>query len=520
MSIDQERRQHWYAPVVHWPRVVANHRHWLLACCVTLALAFFVQGSRGLWEPDEGFYANVARDMSESGDWWVPKLNGQPFLDKPPLHVWGMAAGWRLIPGVWGLRLPNAVWFAAAALLTGALAQRLWGKRYGPRATLVYATMLLPFLAANIITPDTVLSFFVVAMAYLYWRWRSSRGAKQRLAWALATGCCAGLGILAKGPALLVFALPLLLHAVVSRRQVRFHWREFVLAGASAIVVGGSWYGWIFLDVPGAFAYIFDNQIAGRLWSSHLERNSSTWGALTTYGPVLIAGTLPWTATLTRAVRAAVSSLRKSGFKRLHTRPEALFVGLWVIAPLAVLCTARSRLPLYALPLMPAIALAIAATSSSAREQKTRWIRPRLLAIWLVLLALVKVAAVLMPTPRDSGVLAAQLSKSGVKYTTQLVLVDTKRNGLSVYGYRRLRWARFRDRPYPFFAPPTPLPDLLHSPRRDGDSLFLTNDDRAQDLLGFLGEQGEPCKVRNRFDDAVVIECGSSAHHATPTGSG
>ena len=57
----------------------------LWAVLVCLALAFQL-GSRALFEPDEGRNAEVMREMSVSGDYFVPRLNSLLFLDKPFLH--------------------------------------------------------------------------------------------------------------------------------------------------------------------------------------------------------------------------------------------------------------------------------------------------------------------------------------------------------------------------------------------------------------------------------------------------
>src|SRR5262249_32139120 len=41
-----------------------------------------------LFEPDEGRYAQIPREMVGRGEWIVPYLQGQPYLDKPPLLYW------------------------------------------------------------------------------------------------------------------------------------------------------------------------------------------------------------------------------------------------------------------------------------------------------------------------------------------------------------------------------------------------------------------------------------------------
>ncbi len=245
-------------------------------------LAFSFQGSRGIWEPDEGFYVNVAMGMVQSGDWLVPRLNGLPFLDKPPLNYWGMAAGMRLFGiGEWGARLAQALWFVGAVLLVGALGRRMHGEAAGRLAALIYATTLLPFFAANILTSDTPLAFCAVLAFYCYWRAQEDGGARSAAGWWIALGAAAGLGILAKGPAMLVFLAPLVLH---------FLWRRGLkgalllpwgyLAIVLALAIGGTWYALIATRLPGAAAYFLDNQAVGRLVTTTYHRNAGLAGGL------------------------------------------------------------------------------------------------------------------------------------------------------------------------------------------------------------------------------------------------
>src|ERR1043166_811022 len=41
-----------------------------------------------LFEPDEGRYAQIPREMLTAGSWIVPTLQGEAYLDKPPLMYW------------------------------------------------------------------------------------------------------------------------------------------------------------------------------------------------------------------------------------------------------------------------------------------------------------------------------------------------------------------------------------------------------------------------------------------------
>src|ERR1700687_3542117 len=60
-----------------------------------LALLFAISGlllypclSFHLFEPDEGRYAQIPREMLTAGEWIVPRLQGKVYLDKPPLFYW------------------------------------------------------------------------------------------------------------------------------------------------------------------------------------------------------------------------------------------------------------------------------------------------------------------------------------------------------------------------------------------------------------------------------------------------
>ncbi|HUE09592.1 MAG TPA: hypothetical protein VMQ54_01575, partial [Steroidobacteraceae bacterium] len=55
------------------------------ALCLTV-LWFALLGGRPLYEPDEGRYAEIPREMLAGGDWIIPHLNALAYLEKPPLQ--------------------------------------------------------------------------------------------------------------------------------------------------------------------------------------------------------------------------------------------------------------------------------------------------------------------------------------------------------------------------------------------------------------------------------------------------
>jgi 4-amino-4-deoxy-L-arabinose transferase-like glycosyltransferase len=61
---------------------------------------------RGLFMPDEGRYADIAREMLDADDWVTPRLNGIKYLEKPPLQYWATAGAFSVL-GVdeWTARL-------------------------------------------------------------------------------------------------------------------------------------------------------------------------------------------------------------------------------------------------------------------------------------------------------------------------------------------------------------------------------------------------------------------------------
>src|SRR5215472_9025493 len=85
-------------------------------------------GSAALWEPDEGRYAEIAREMALSGDYITPHNNFIRYFEKPPLVYWTEAASIHLF-GVneFAVRLPAALFTVAEVATTCAVGDAMFG---------------------------------------------------------------------------------------------------------------------------------------------------------------------------------------------------------------------------------------------------------------------------------------------------------------------------------------------------------------------------------------------------------
>lgn len=109
--------------------------------------------------------------MVETGDYLVPRLQHEPFLDKPPLSLWGIAFGLRFFGhSEWGARVFHALCFVLTGLLVDRLGTSLGSRREGWAGMAIWATMVLPVAAANVLTPDSPLGLWTTAAANAFIR--------------------------------------------------------------------------------------------------------------------------------------------------------------------------------------------------------------------------------------------------------------------------------------------------------------------------------------------------------------
>lgn len=399
---------------------------------MALLLAFGFLGSRGIWDPDEGRYTNVALNMLDSGDWLNPQRNDDTgHWTKPPLTYWTIAASVAVLgQNTWAARMPMALSYLLCVWLTWRCARRLLPGTESTAAA-VYATMLLPFGAAQLVITDFPLAALQTLAVYAFVESRFGSGRHpQRWLWLMWAAYAAA--FLSKGPPAL---LPLLATMGLQWLAPSPHPRRWLLALSGLalfLALSLPWFLTVMIEHPGLLHYFLGAEVVDRFASSRFNRYSQWYGWLQIYGPTLLLGTLPWTPALWRWARTLPASLRRWRDPG-HRRADAplLLLTLWLLIPLLVFCLAQSRLPLYLLPLFVPLALLVARQRHGEGLTLPAW--PRL-ALWAALLLGLRLAAAHWPTHKNAAIWADEIRvRMSVPAHEVVFIEDMARYGLRLH---------------------------------------------------------------------------------------
>ena len=257
----------------------------LLAVLTTVALL-----TRTLVPIDETRYVSAAWEMWLRGDFLVPFKNGEPYSHKPPFMFWMFHAGWALF-GVndWWPRLVSPLFSAGSLLLTCLLARRLWPQHagLGGRAALILVSALLWIIFSTSVMFDVMLAFWV--LVGMHGILMAADGERRGFA---MLGIAIGLGVLTKGPVILLNLLPVTVLAWWW--QPGLQWKRWLGGVVLAVLLGAAIaLAWALpAGLSGGEAYrnaIFWGQTADRMVDSFAHRRPFWW-----YLPLLPLMLFPW----------------------------------------------------------------------------------------------------------------------------------------------------------------------------------------------------------------------------------
>jgi 4-amino-4-deoxy-L-arabinose transferase-like glycosyltransferase len=330
----------------------AKHtRSAIVAILTASAFAFFFGlGQLGFLGPDEPRYAEVAREMFESGDYISTRLCGCLWFEKPALVYWMSAAGYRLF-GVdeFAARAPIALAALATVALIYFAVRRLGSHSLALTSALILTTSGIFIAYARVSTPDMVLTAAITASLLTAFHSLRASGPTRSVLWAISF-LFVGLAVLAKGlvGALLVFSI-LGIHLILAGRLGSVRWRDWLIGLVVFLAVAASWYG----PVTARHGWAFIEEFFVR---HHFQRyTSNEFGhpqPFYFFFLVAMAGVAPWSFFLIPAI---------GRFRSLWESRDSLLglAWIWAVVPIVFFSFSESKLPGYILPIFPALAVII-----------------------------------------------------------------------------------------------------------------------------------------------------------------
>lgn len=345
-------------------RVVQATTLMLLAAALAIWFGYSL-GTRALWSPDEGRYAEIPREMVASNDYVTPRLNGVKYFEKPPLLYWLTAGSVRAFGlSEWALRLWPALFAAFGCLAVYGLGARLFGPAAGLLAAGVLATSPLYDLMGRALTTDMPVAVLItVALGAYLLAVCEPPGALRRCA-LYAFYAAVGLAVLAKGligiliPALVIGAWTVLLGEWKMLREMR-------PAAGAAIVIGiaAPWHLLVGAANPEFAQFYFVHEHIERFLTTSHGRYQPPWFFIV----VLLAGMFPWSAFLP----ATLTTVAK-GWRERRTQRETWFLLLWALVPFTFFSASGSKLAPYILPALPPLALLLGRRLAQAWQGSAR----------------------------------------------------------------------------------------------------------------------------------------------------
>lgn len=374
------------------------------ALFVLVCIAWLLPGLVGHdpWKTDEAIVLGVVAGMLQSGDWMVPLLVGEPYLDRAPLFFW-TAAVFAKVFGGWlplhdAARLASGFFMFLTMVGVHVAATTLHGPRAGRIAVLLLIGSLGLLIRAHEMTTDlAALAGVAIGVAGL------ALAAKRPLIGGTLAGSGTGVAFLGDGsiPALMVSGLAVALPALGAPWRSRNYALAVLAATAVAVPLSSAWPFLLAQRAPGLSSEWLGAALATR-WTLGIERGILDDLA---YFPRI----LPWYAWPALPLAAwTLWRARKSWAARTDLRLATAATALFFV----LLCTLAQPREVNALPiLVPLVLLGVAELDSLPRGAASAldWFGVTTFALLAALLWLGFVAAMTGSPPAIATWLAREV---------------------------------------------------------------------------------------------------------------
>ena len=326
-----------------------------------------------LLDVDETRYAIMSRDLSNSKDWNLLLLNSVPFLEKPPLYFWMVAASIKFFGkfSEFAVRFPIAMISTFLVFFTYYFGKKVLSRKFGLLSAIVLLTSVFFLILSHVAILDMVLTVWLASSLYCaFLGLRATDKYKKYCWWGFWT--FAGLGFLAKG--ILAIAIPftvMFLYCLFTKQLKELFKPLYLIVGLLIfLMISMPWhvvmfrdYGWQFIN-----EYFVQHHFARLLADDRFGR---THGILY-FIPVFIVAFMPWTfvflASVTQGIKKLYERFKNTQGKFIEklaavvetkdkNQELLLFASLFFAVVFGVMSISNTKLPTYILPSLPAAAL-------------------------------------------------------------------------------------------------------------------------------------------------------------------
>ena len=301
-----------------------------------------------LIEPDEARYSDIPSLMNRTGDYITPQLNHLVYLEKPPLCYWATALLFKIFgENEFSSRLFVALCAWGCIFLVYRMGAFFHDEKTGLYSAGVLSTFLYFSILGRINILDMPLTFFVSLATWAGYRYVA--GDSKKKGWVYLLYGSSALGFLTKGLIGIVFPFGILiLWLVISGR-----WRDVSRLFSPIGMI-------LFLLISCPWVILVQKANRDFLWfffiREHFLRYSTSFHGrsqtILFYLPVVLLGTLPWSAFLWKALKEG----RNKG-SSLFEGKEKRFLLTWIFFIFVFFSISSSKLFSYIAPVFLPLAM-------------------------------------------------------------------------------------------------------------------------------------------------------------------
>lgn len=376
------------------PRRVGSRYIWAaIGIGFVLSLSFIWRiNELPLYEPDEARYAEVSREMIETGHYLIPQLNYEPRIKKPALFQWIIAGSMHVFDDITtAARAPSVVAAVLLLVTMGWFASRVFRAGIAVPLTVgIFGVSAMFWMMARMAMVDVWLAWCITMAIMFLYLWER----EEKKYWFWLAGLAAVLGANFKGPVALAVPVVVFFTYAFLQKRGRELWRAapwgWWLAGV--VLLSIPWYVAAIIKLGGGTAQFFVlNELVGRFFGGGENRAHGLFFYFG-IGPMAV---LPWTILLFVGLVAQIREIHKIGWAAWKTmHPLQLFFLSWMGAVMVFFSISSAKLMHYIFPLVPVVALFIVdfiLKHSSSREERSG-------VIWIIGLFALSAIIYLMTT--------------------------------------------------------------------------------------------------------------------------